>query len=195
MEPHPSEIVTSASGVTQRTVRRDDSGRPLGDEREERVIPLEFSVVCKLPRELEQARGKAISALQALDSTRTTELMLEGMNGGGPPIDFAEVRRSEIEAVAEATRRFGWNARNVQQYNGYHLTYRQLQFERFLCELRSVLTESAQEIVSKGCGMLGVEASLVIEGLPTLEDIARAQHELAEGKRSFGDIMESVRGG
>jgi hypothetical protein len=43
--------------------------------------------------------------------------------------------------------------------------------------------------------MLGVEASLVIEGLPTLEDIARAQHELAEGKRSFGDIMESVRGG
>ena len=48
------------------------------------------------------------------DSMRTSELMLDGLKGGGPPSDFGEIRRAETEAVAAATRRFGWNARDVR---------------------------------------------------------------------------------
>lgn len=190
----PSEVSQDGTRLIQRTLRRDDAGRPLAGQIEERVIPAEFIVLCRLPAELERARARSIAALQTLDSMRTSELMLEGLKGGGPPIDFGEIRRAETEAVAAATRPIGWNARDPRPYNGFHLTYRQLQFERFLCELRDVLVGFAQEVITKAGRMLNFEASLVVEGLPTVEDIERAESELAEGKRPFVDIMSSVRG-
>lgn len=194
---NPSEIVEARGQITQRYIRRDHWGQPLTKESGERVIPPEQSVLCRLPAELEQARASALAALQIVGegSMRTSALILDIIQGARLPIDLAEVRRVEAETVVAATRRFGWSARDLRPYNGFHLTYRQLQFERFLCELRSVVIGYAQEAITKMGRMLSFEATLVVEGLPTIADIDRAEAELMEGKRPFGEILNSVQVG
>jgi hypothetical protein len=188
----PMETEEARSSLTQHVYRRTRAGRLVRET--DRTVQVEHFVVCKLPPQMERNRREAMAVLQRLDLSQTTPLLLERMAGRGPPIDFGELRRAESEAVAEATRAFGWTARDLRQYNGYHHAHRQLRFERFLCELRELLVGFANEIVVKGGRLVGVEASLTVNGLPGIADVEQAEEELASGTRRFTEIVDSFRG-
>jgi hypothetical protein len=95
-------------------------------------------------------------------------------------------------ALAKITKDFGWNARNSfeKEASEYYLIYRYLKFEKFRIELRNSILDTLNaglELVGK---QLGFNTKILVNSLPTLDDVQTAFNHLTKGDIPFGEILE-----
>lgn len=90
-------------------------------------------------------------------------------------------------AIASATRWVGWPGRGTfrDHTTDYYAIRRQLMFERFKIKLRDQILSDLNEVLRRVGRTLGLTGEIWIEGLPTLGDVASAEHELHRGPDSL----------
>ena len=98
-------------------------------------------------------------------------------------------------ALASATKLYGWNARLIFQEEvlEYYLIHRSLQFEQFRIELRDTILETLNQGIKRAGGQLGFDTQIIVNGLPTLNDVKIADDHLQKGDLRFAEILETFR--
>jgi hypothetical protein len=111
------------------------------------------------------------------------------------PFDTQVHFSMERVVVAEATRMIGWNARGLLQEDmlDYYFVHRELVWERFKAHLRDGIVETINEGLRRAGQVLGFDTRLVIEGLPSEEEIDQAEQKLRTGLASFDEILKPFR--
>jgi len=111
----------------------------------------------------------------------------------GPPYDLRLHRNQQVRAIALATRPIGWNARNLLADNmlEHYYLQRHVRFEEFKIQLRGEIIDTLNLGLKRAGGRLGFAGSVVVKGLPTLDDIARSRAGLADGSITFKEILDA----
>ena len=105
--------------------------------------------------------------------------------------DYQKYHRSQIVALAEATRTTGWNARGHldQVILDYYRLYRELVFQRFSIDCREEILETLNRGLEAIGRKVGFEAQIRVSGLPSREDVETALGRLEVGDGTLEDIM------
>jgi hypothetical protein len=110
------------------------------------------------------------------------------------PFDFQVFKSTQEKAVAQASRKAGWNARSSfgEYQTEYYATYRRLRFERMLCQFRDLMLVAANKVLALVGPTLGVSATLEFRGLPTRNDITQADALLERGDIDVKDLLKRL---
>ena len=114
---------------------------------------------------------------------------LSRQQGWPPYYDFQRyVRESEL-FVAKLTVWWGWNQRDFSQrsWTGFYLFYRTLRFKWAQACLREHIVKELNQLFRR----LGIEAEIVVQGLPTASEIMAVQQRMCEGRISFNDAYDA----
>ena len=148
----------------------------------------------KLPTYIQKQFNHVMQSLAFLSSNFLPDFTLSEVVSASNKVayDMRAHLRSQKLALADAGKIIGWNARGLLQEEmvEYYFVYRQLLFERFKIELRTSILETLNEGLERAGGVIGCSGRLVIEGLPSVDDVETAQAHLASGERSFKEILE-----
>ncbi len=121
------------------------------------------------------------------------DFSLPAFGTGAPrvPFDLDSHHHTRRLLIMKSVRDIGWNARQYPQdgFLEYYWLHRYLLFERFRIEIRESIIATLNEGLSRVGAKLGLTGQIQIDGLPTLEDVERAQEHLRNGDRSVEDIM------
>lgn len=95
-------------------------------------------------------------------------------------------------AVFSATNLIGWNLRDFQSkyLQEYFMFVRFLRFERFMLTFRNSILDTINDKLNRLVGDSTYTGKLQFHGLPTIEDIEKAEKDLGEGSKEFKDIFE-----
>ena len=112
------------------------------------------------------------------------------------PYDVTKHYHLRNVALAEITKDFGWDARNSfeKEASEYYLIYRYLKFEKFRIELRNSILDTLNaglELVGK---QLGFNTKILVNGLPTLDNVQTTYNHLLQGDIPFAEVLESFQG-
>lgn len=86
----------------------------------------------------------------------------------------------------QATRKLGWTGRGLLS-DGMcepYLAWRHLQFLKFKLQMRDTILSGLHQAFSRLGAHLGEQPVLTIAGLTTSEDVAAAESDLADGRKS-----------
>jgi hypothetical protein len=125
--------------------------------------------------------------MQALDpSTPNSERV---------PFDQTLNSLTRMKAAAEVTRHLGYNYRMRlhDQCGEYYFFMRELRFHRFKIEMRGAILARLNEALLTVETTAGPLGQIIIEGLPTIQDVDAAETCMREGTRSISDIMREFR--
>lgn len=111
------------------------------------------------------------------------------------PFDFTAHVHLERQALAEAGKLIGWNARGLFQEETleFYNLHRALIFEQFKIELRTILLEKVNEALTLAGQKMGFSGQLRMSGLPTLQEVEAAQAHLSAGDQPFQEILKPFR--
>jgi hypothetical protein len=152
-------------------------------------------ITFQFPSYMRNHYGRIMGALYAQGKiTSMPDFVLPNLKGEIPPIpyDLNKFGRDQRMAVAEATKMIGWSAREVPDdrfMTEYYHLHRFLLFEKFKLELRGSIIATLNEALNRAGRQLGFEATIVVEGLPTLGAIEGAQESLVKGPKKFLDVI------
>jgi hypothetical protein len=166
---------------------------------ERRCIDLqpERTLTFKLPV---STQGKLDQMMQSMVflSLTSPDFFMEELVAGfrKTPYDVTAHHHLRQAALAQVTKDFGWNARNLFQNEAteFYLIYRYLKFEKFKIELRNKILDTLNaglELVGK---QLGFNTKILVNGLPTLDDVQSAHNHLIKGDTPFEKILEPFQG-
>lgn len=95
-------------------------------------------------------------------------------------------------AVLSATNLIGWNLRDFtsKHLQEYFMFVRFLRFERFKLVFRNSILGTINNNLNRLIGDSTYAGKLQFHGLPTIEDIEKAEKDLKEGNREFKDIFD-----
>ena len=98
------------------------------------------------------------------------------------------VRESEF-FQAKVTARWGWNRRDYGQQNRteFYFFYRTLQFMWAQAFMREHIVREVNRLFCR----LGIEAEIVIKGLPTSNEIFAVRQRMCEGDISFNEALDA----
>jgi len=71
----------------------------------------------------------------------------------------------------------------------YYFCFRELRFRRFQVALRDHIIAALNEALTGAGRVLGFDAQLSLDGLPTTTDIEQAETLLADGQLSYKDLL------
>ena len=114
---------------------------------------------------------------------------LSRQQGWPPYYDYQRyVRESEL-FVAKLTARWGWNQRDSGQRSRteFYWFYRTLQFNWAQACLREHIVKELNRLFRR----LGIEAEIVVKGLPTASEILAIRQRMCEGHISFSDAYDA----
>ena len=96
------------------------------------------------------------------------------------------IRESEF-FQAKVTARWGWNRRDYGQQNWteFYLFYRTLQFMWAQAFMREHIVRELNRLFRR----LGIEAEIVVKGLPTSNEILAVRQRMCEGDISFNEAL------
>ena len=103
--------------------------------------------------------------------------------------NFQEHNRKSKMSVATITASWGWDHResSTQNWTEFYLYYRQLQFKWAQACLREHIVKELNRLF----GRLGIEAEVVVNGLPTTSDILEIRRQMCEGNISFDEAFNA----
>jgi len=112
--------------------------------------------------------------------------------GKASPFELKEFERAQKATVATVTKEYGWTARGLLQecMSEYYFFVRFLRFEMLKAIMREDIVRTLNQALGRAGDVLGFEAAIVIEGLPSNEDVSRSSALLQEGKSEFKVIMD-----
>ncbi len=117
--------------------------------------------------------------------------LLQALSGQGWPAhyDFQRYIR-EIEFFeTKITSLWGWNRRDFSERNwtDFYLSYRTLRFRWAQAHLREHIVNELNRLLRR----LGIQAEIVVKGLPTPSDISAIQQRMLEGDISFKEASDA----
>jgi len=151
----------------------------------------------KLPVNIQGKLDQIMESMRILSLTSPDFFMKELAAGfRKTPYDVTTHYHLRNVALAKITKDFGWDARNSfeKEASEYYLIYRYLKFEKFRMELRNIILDTLNaglELVGK---QLGFNTKILVNGLPTLDDVQTAYNHLLQGDIPFGEILEPFQG-
>jgi len=155
------------------------------------TLSREDMLILSLPEDLAATVRTVKASLRKIGSARYLEFVTEAQTQG-LPYDFTQHEKVKMLALAEAGRLLGWTARG--SFNGEVLSYywirMQLDFEAFKLRVREHLLGQLNQILRHAGQQVGFAATLQVEGLPTMMDIATARDQLHSGNMAFTEVMK-----
>ncbi|MBN1189483.1 MAG: hypothetical protein JXA46_07015 [Dehalococcoidales bacterium] len=157
----------------------------------ERILTFE------LPVNIQGKMDQIMESMRILSLTSPDFFMKELAAGfRKTPYDVTAHYHLKNVALARITKDFGWNARNSfeKEASEYYLIYRYLKFEKSKIELRNCILDtlnSGLELVGK---QLNFNTKILVNGLPTLEDVRDSFDHLIKGDVAFREILEPFQG-
>jgi hypothetical protein len=113
------------------------------------------------------------------------------------PFDYSVFSATESRALAAATRDIGWTPMNFLLGDGrateHYWWHRELTFERFLAELRTAILQELNRGLQSVSHRLGIELVVMIEGLPSVEEIESVREHLLSGDWTLEEIHRAIR--
>ncbi|MDP3072300.1 MAG: hypothetical protein Q8N18_18560 [Opitutaceae bacterium] len=177
MQLVPPEVAAERGVATEITLSREDM------------------LILSLPEDLAATVRTVKASLHKIGRARYLEFMTEAQTQG-LPYDFARHEKVKMLALAEAGRLLGWTARG--SFNGEVLSYywirMQLDFEAFKLRMREHLLGQLNQTLRHAGERVGFAATIQVEGLPTLTDIATARDRLHSGNMAFTEVMKPFHG-
>ncbi len=158
------------------------------------LIP-ENILIFELPGYVKKKFRNIMDSLVALSDIGMPDFYRQSIMSHKPKQTFYDPEK-HIEkqklALAYATRTIGWNARNWLKDDmlDFYYLHRRLLFEKFKIDLRNEILDTFNKGLEIAGEKLNFNAKLVIEGLPTLEDVYDAQAHLQSGDVPLGKILD-----
>ena len=149
-----------------------------------------------LPGGMKHRYLEMIESLDFIDKNPFPRFALDSSVAGlGTPFDSSLLIRTQMMALADATRLVGWNARGTWQDDtlDYYWVWRELAFESFKAELRNLILLKLNEGLTLAGQPLGFSTRVEIKGLPSVQDVEQARKHLTSGDLSFGEILKPFR--
>ena len=167
--------------------------------RERRCIELqpEHILTFKLPANIRGKLDQIMESMRILSLTSPNFFMKELEAGfRKTPYDVTRHYHLRNVALAKITKDFGWDARNsfVKEASEYYLIYRYIKFERFRIELRDSILDTLNTGLELAGKQLGFNTKILLNGLPTLDDVQIAYNHLIKGEVPFGEILQPFQG-
>lgn len=166
---------------------------------ERRLIELKIERILtfKLPVNIQGKMDQIMESMRILSLT-SPDFFMKELTAGFRKTSYDVTAHYHLRnvALAKITKDFGWDARNSfeKEASEYYLIYRYLKFEKFRIELRNSILDTLNaglELVGK---QLGFKTKILVNGLPTLDDIETANNHQTKGDIPFGEILESFQG-
>jgi len=159
-------------------------------------LPKNDVLLFEIPEYIRGNYEQMMESLDFLGKEVFPKFALENIYNPTVPFSQSDYLLSKEIALAKAARVIGWNARNYSnEYKfEYYVWHRQLRFHKFLCILRETILKTLNEGLKRIGNKLDVEAELVIEGLPTVQDAENAIEKLNNGEiKTFSEVLDIFR--
>ena len=159
-------------------------------------LPPDQTAVFRAPDNLRPTISRTLAALASVGISNMPDWAMEELatSRRDIPFDGSAHRRAHGLAIAEACRDLGWDARSLNSEKAnvleYYWLHRRLRFERFKIELREHLLGTLNEVLARAGREVGFAGQLMVEGVPSLEDVEAAESNLVAGNTSFNDLMD-----
>lgn len=151
----------------------------------------------KLPVNIQGKMDQIMESMRILNLTSPDFFMKELATGfRKTPYDVAKHYHLRNVALAKITKDFGWGARNSfeKETLEYYLLYRYLKFEKFRIELRNIILNTLNAGLELAGNQAGFNTKILVNGLPTLDDVQTAFNHLTKGDTPFREILEPFQG-
>jgi hypothetical protein len=150
-----------------------------------------------LPTSMQKGFSEMMEGLAFLSNHSIPDFIFQIGDDGSrqTPFDLTTHAHLEKQALAEAGKLIGWDARGLfrEETLEYYDLHRALVFERFKVDLRTSLLEKVNEALALAGQKVGFSGQLRINGLPTRKEIEEAQAHLSAGDRPFQEILKPFR--
>lgn len=170
---------------------------PQSDKRDGRLrvlrVQRERLIRFEAPRKWRSALRRIRRALPVL--TRVTHSWISDGLSSRPDEEFSVARRRHDVALARATRDLGWNGRGQfrDHMADFHATVRELRWKRFCITMRDHLLATVQGLFLKVGRSFGEAPLLVVEGLPSADQVLAAESHLSSGGTPFESLLKEFR--
>lgn len=158
------------------------------------VLPSDSVVWISPPRSIGRYLTRMMADLDALGESLPPSFALPSASGGPAVIgfDFQNWNRTQLIAVAHATRECGWPGRNLfsDKISEFYYVRRCLDFERFKLNLRESILSRVNEALQIIGNQIGFSAHIVIRGLPDSAMIDASMAALESGSASSDEVLK-----
>jgi hypothetical protein len=157
-------------------------------------LPARRTWIVTMPRALGGATGygRVLKRLGRLPLGGRPDMIvrLEKGEAGAPGEIVAYGERADLLAAA-ATRQWGWNGRDLsdRRFTGFWIFHRMIRF----CLAQAIVREHIVQELNRLLPRLGIDAQVIVEGLPASDDIRRILTEVSAGRMSLGDAWTASR--
>lgn len=157
----------------------------------------ECILIFKLPVNIQGKLDQIMESMRTLGLISPDFFMKELAAGfRKTPYDITTHDYLRKVALAKVTKDFGWDGRRSfeKEASEFYSIYRYLKFEKFKIELRNHILDTLNtglELVGK---QLGFNAKILVNGLPTLDDVQSAHDHLIKGDIPFEKVLEPFQG-
>ena len=151
----------------------------------------------KLPVKIQGEMDQIMESMRILSLTSPDFFMKELAAGfRKTPYDVTKHNHLRNVSLAKITKDFGWDARNSfeKEASEYYLIYRYLKFEQFRIELRNGILDTLNAGLKLVGKQLGFKTKILVNGLPTLDNVQTVFNHLTKGDIPFGEILEPFQG-
>jgi hypothetical protein len=154
-------------------------------------LPPEQMLIFSLPEPLAKEVRDLRKGLTRLSETRLGTYAY-AMGNTVAYYDFKAHEESMNLALAQCSYRIGWDARGSfrDKTLSYYTVDSFLRWQRFQDEVRTVVVATFNEALDRIRLKFPIKGRIVLEGAPTKADISESLDDLAQGRRSFVEIMD-----
>jgi len=191
---NPFTLVQRGNSLSQ--FLPDEHAKQLSERRCIELKP-ERILTFKLPVNIQGKMDQIMESMRILSLTSPDFFMKELAAGFRKTLyDVTTHYHLRNVALAKITKDFGWNARNSfeKEASEYYLIYRYLKFEKFRVELRNGILDTLNAGLQLVGKQLGFKTKILVNGLPTLDNVQTAFNHLTKGDIPFGEILEPFQG-
>lgn len=157
-------------------------------------------IVCfRLPPEY-RALPSLVRKMSKIDPTGLPEFALDQYHPECPksdriPVDFNVIKNSEEYKLGRLTRQVGWSGRRLlnERMTEYYYMHRELLFKEFLIKLTEGIIGDLNKVLGLLFKELNFPSSIIVEGLPTLDEISKSKELLSNGTATFAEVMKPFR--
>lgn len=157
-------------------------------------------IVCfRLPPEY-RGLPALVRKMSKIDPTGLPEFALDQYHPESPrslriPVDFNVVKNSEEYRLGKLTRNIGWTGRRLlsERMTEYYYLHRELIYKEFLIKLRERIIADLNKLLGDISREIDFPSAIVVEGLPSLDEISKSRDLLSAGSASLEEVMKPFR--
>ena len=161
------------------------------------VFPKDRIILFQLPESIRLQHESMMQTLEFLGNSKLKiQTLILAPKKEGVPFDWDYHNEISNQLLLEVTRLTGWQVRGLLQESmlEYYDLNRFLTFQKHIISLRQSIVAELNSALTKIAPRFGAAPSeLIVEGLPTLEDVEKALDQLEKGPTSLSSLWSKFR--